>query len=152
MQGHKWQYSDTAQTFKTTAPFSSVFFQPTFYVTLVFLINGLLKLGFRRLGLCWSEFCLEDHYGRWTGLARGDYVPLVEFIYLVFTHTPGGIHIGYWGLCCCVPCLSSAIIFLCLLIFGLARDLKTSSVLSLSLSLSLSLDLYTICCGFLPWL
>ena len=43
-------------------------------------------------------------------------VPLVEFMYLVFTRTPGGVIIGDSGLCCCVPCLSSAIISLCLLI------------------------------------
>ena len=42
--------------------------------------------------------------------------PLVEFIYLVFTRTPGGVIVGDSGLCCCVPCLSSAIISLCLLI------------------------------------
>ena len=41
-------------------------------------------------------------------------VPSVEFIYLVFTRTPGGVTVGDSGLCCCVPCLSSAIISLCL--------------------------------------
>ena len=41
-------------------------------------------------------------------------VPLVEFIYLVFTRTPGGGTVGDSGLSCCVPCLSSAIISLCL--------------------------------------
>ena len=45
-------------------------------------------------------------------------VPLVEFIYLVFTRTPGGVIVGDSGLCCCVPCLSGAIISLCLLIFN----------------------------------
>ena len=45
-------------------------------------------------------------------------VPLVEFMCLVFTHTPGGVTVGDSGLCCCVPCLSSAIISLCLLIGG----------------------------------
>ena len=44
-------------------------------------------------------------------------VPLVEFIYLVFTCTPGGVTVGDSGLCCCVLCLSNAIISLCLLIF-----------------------------------
>ena len=44
------------------------------------------------------------------------YVPLVEFKYLVFTRTPGGVIVGDSGLCCCVPCLSSAIISLWLLI------------------------------------
>ena len=43
-------------------------------------------------------------------------VPLVEFIYLVDTCMPGGVTIGSSGLCCCVPCLSSAIISLCSLI------------------------------------
>ena len=51
-------------------------------------------------------FCFED-------------VPLVEFIYLVFTRTPGGVTIGDSGVCCCVPCLSSAIISLRLLIRNL---------------------------------
>ena len=41
--------------------------------------------------------------------------PLVEFIYLVFTRTPGGVTEGDSGLCCCVPCLSNAIFPLCLL-------------------------------------
>ena len=40
--------------------------------------------------------------------------PLVEFMYLVFTRTPGGVTVGDSGLCCCVPCLSSAIISPCL--------------------------------------
>ena len=43
-------------------------------------------------------------------------VPLVEFMYLVFTRMLGGVTVGDSGLCCCVPCLSSAIISLCLLI------------------------------------
>ena len=42
--------------------------------------------------------------------------PLVEFMYLVFTRTPGGDTVGNSGLCCCVPCLSSTIFSLCLLI------------------------------------
>ena len=41
-----------------------------------------------------------------------DGVPLVEFIYLVITSTPGGATIAYSGLCCRVPCLSSAVISL----------------------------------------
>ena len=41
-------------------------------------------------------------------------VPLMEFMYLVM---PGGITVGDSGLCCCVPCLSSAIIPLCLLMY-----------------------------------
>ena len=43
-------------------------------------------------------------------------VPLVEFIYLVFTRMPVGITVCDSGLCCCVPCLSSTIISHCLLI------------------------------------
>ena len=46
-------------------------------------------------------------------------VPLVEVIYLVFTRTPGGVTIGDSGFCCFVPCLSSAIISLRLLIGSL---------------------------------
>ena len=45
-------------------------------------------------------------------------VPLVEFIYLVFTCTPGEVTVGNSGLRCCVPCLLSVIISLCLLIQG----------------------------------
>ena len=41
-----------------------------------------------------------------------EHVPLVEFLYLVFTRTPGGVTVGDSGPCCCVPCLSSAIISL----------------------------------------
>ena len=40
-------------------------------------------------------------------------VPLVKFLYLVFTGTPGGVTVGDSGLCCCVPCLSNAVISLC---------------------------------------
>ena len=43
-------------------------------------------------------------------------VPMVEFIYLVLTRTPGGVTAGDSGLCCCIPRLSSAIISLYLLI------------------------------------
>ena len=43
-------------------------------------------------------------------------VSLVEFKYRVFTRTPGGVTLGDSSLCCCVPCLSSAIIPLRLLI------------------------------------
>ena len=39
---------------------------------------------------------------------------LLECIYLVCC-TPGGVTVCGSGLCCCVPCLSSAIISLCLL-------------------------------------
>ena len=34
--------------------------------------------------------------------------------YLVMTRTPGGVTVGDSGLCCCAPCLSSAINSLCL--------------------------------------
>ena len=41
-------------------------------------------------------------------------VPLMDFMCLVFTHIPGGVTVDDSGLGCCVPCLSSAIISLCL--------------------------------------
>ena len=44
-------------------------------------------------------------------------VPLVEFMYLVFTRKPIGVPVGNSGLCCCVLCLSSAIMSLRLLIY-----------------------------------
>ena len=44
-------------------------------------------------------------------------VPLVEFMYLAFTRMPGGVTVGDSGLCCCVPCLSSGIIFLLVFLF-----------------------------------
>ena len=50
------------------------------------------------------------------GVSCFEDVPLVEFIYLVFTRTPGGVTIGNAGLCCCVPCLLSTIISVCLLL------------------------------------
>ena len=37
-------------------------------------------------------------------------------MYLVITHMPDGVTIGDSGLCFCIYCLSSPIIFLCLLI------------------------------------
>ena len=43
-------------------------------------------------------------------------VPSVELMHPVFTGVPGGVTVGDSGLCCCVPCLSSAIVSLCLLI------------------------------------
>ena len=56
-------------------------------------------------GIChWGASFFED-------------VPLVELIYLVFTRTPGGVTVGDSGLCCRVPCLSSTITSLLLLIF-----------------------------------
>ena len=41
-------------------------------------------------------------------------VHLVEIIYLLFTCMPGGVTVGDSGHCCCVPCLSNAIVSLCL--------------------------------------
>ena len=38
-----------------------------------------------------------------------------EFIYLIFTRMPGEVTVVDSGLCCRIPCLSSAIISLCLL-------------------------------------
>ena len=54
-------------------------------------------------------------------------VPLVEFIYLVFTCAPGGVTVGDSGLCCCVPCLSSAIISLSLISFFPAGKKRVKS-------------------------
>ena len=54
--------------------------------------------------------------------------PLVEFMYLVLTRTPGGVTEGDSGLCCRVPCLSSAIISLRLFILGMdSRDAQFPS-------------------------
>ena len=50
------------------------------------------------------------------GASFSEDVPLVEFMFLVFTRTPGGVTISDSGLCCCVPCLLSTIISICLLI------------------------------------
>ena len=50
-----------------------------------------------------------------TGVILFENVPFVEFIYLVFTRTSDGVTVGHSRLCSCVPCLSSAIISLCLL-------------------------------------
>ena len=47
------------------------------------------------------------------GASFFDDVPLVVFMYLVFTRTPGGVTVDDSGLYCCVPCMSSAIIPLC---------------------------------------
>ena len=49
----------------------------------------------------------------------------MEFTYLVFTRMPGGVTVGNLGLCCCVPCLSSVIISVYLLIL-LRRSRPTS--------------------------
>ena len=43
-------------------------------------------------------------------------VPLVEFMHNVFTRMPGGVSVGDSGLCCCVPCLLSAVTSLCLIL------------------------------------
>ena len=58
-------------------------------------------------------------------------VPLVQFVYLVFTRMPSGVTVGDSGLCCCVPCLSSALISLCLLILDL-RHFVIQNVLPLT--------------------
>ena len=44
------------------------------------------------------------------GILFFEAIPLVEFLYLIFTRTPGEVTVGDSGFCCCVPCLSSAII------------------------------------------
>ena len=44
-----------------------------------------------------------------------------------FTRMPGGVTIGDSGLCCCVPCLSRAIIALCLLRRSLDTIISSSS-------------------------
>ena len=49
----------------------------------------------------WGASCLFEN------------VPLVEFVYFVFTCMLGAVTVGDSGLCCCVPCLSSVIISLC---------------------------------------
>ena len=36
-------------------------------------------------------------------------LPLVEFMYTVFTRMPGGVTLGDSGFCCCVPCLISTV-------------------------------------------
>ena len=41
---------------------------------------------------------------------------MAKFMYRVFTRMPGGVTVGDLGLCCCVPCLRSAIFSVCLLI------------------------------------
>ena len=51
-------------------------------------------------------------------------VPLVEFTCLVFTRMPGRVTVGDSGLCCCVPCLSSDVISLCLLNLCLSLSLS----------------------------
>ena len=63
----------------------------------------------RRVGLKWRVYMP-------LGASFFEDVPLVEFIYLVFTRTPGGVIVVDSNLCCCVPCLSSAISSLCMLI------------------------------------
>ena len=50
-----------------------------------------------------------------TGVILFEDVPLVEFMYLVFARVPGDVTVGDSGLSCCVPCLSSAVISICLL-------------------------------------
>ena len=69
----------------------------------------------------WSQHlcrrvCLKWRVYKPLGASFFDDVPLVAFMYLVFTRTPVGVTVDDSGLCCCVPCLSSAIISICLLI------------------------------------
>ena len=54
------------------------------------------------------------------GASYSEDVPLVDFIYPVFTRMPGGVTVNDSGLCCCVPCLLSAIISLCLVILSVS--------------------------------
>ena len=76
---------------------------------------------------------MEDIYATGGILFFFEDVSLVEFIYLVFTRTPGGVTVGDSGLCCCVLCLSSAIIPLCslilLLYFQVPQDVRCTKSL-----------------------
>ena len=54
-------------------------------------------------------------------------VPLLEFMYVVFTRMPGAVTVGGVGLCCCVPCLSSAIMSLSLFIGSVDRPMNVNS-------------------------
>ena len=58
------------------------------------------------------------------GASYSEDVPLVDFIYPVFTRMPGGVTVNDSGLCCCVPCLLSAIISLCLVMNNIALTNK----------------------------
>ena len=53
-------------------------------------------------------------------------------MFVVFTRVPGGLIVGDSGLCCRVPCLSSAFIFVCLL--RLYRRSRPHSVSDYNLS------------------
>ena len=55
-----------------------------------------------------------------TGASFFEDLPLVEFMYLVFTLMPGGFTVGDSGLCCRVPCLSNGFISLHLLKVGVS--------------------------------
>ena len=57
--------------------------------------------------------CLKWKVYKPLGTSLFENVPLVEFLYRVFTRMPGRVTVGDSGLCCCVPRLSSAIISLC---------------------------------------
>ena len=65
-------------------------------------------------------FCFED-------------VPFGGVIYLISTRMPGEVTVCDSGLCCCVPCLSSANVSLCLLI--LHKRSRLHSVLDYNNSL-----------------
>ena len=87
-------------------------------------MDGLNKYWLLRMSAC---TCVAECAGNgeyifhWGHLFFEDHVPLVEFIYPVFTGMPGGITVGSSDLCCCVPCLSSAVISLCLVMIFLGR-------------------------------
>ena len=61
--------------------------------------------------LLWECYVLfQGYFWRWYMWRHHSFtsledVPLMEFIYLVFSHMPGGVTVGDSGLCCCVPCL-----------------------------------------------
>ena len=60
-------------------------------------------------GIQQNQFLFESGQHFFRGCAFGG-------VHLVYTQIPGGVTIGDSGLCCCVPCPSSTIISLCLLI------------------------------------
>ena len=78
------------------------------------------------------------------GASFVDVVPLVKFIYLVFTRTPGGVTVGDSGLSCCVPCLSSAVIWLCLLTL---RSIKITHCSTLQYNAACHKALLTVECN-----
>ena len=71
--------------------------------------------------------------------------PLLEFTYFAFTRTQGGVTVDESGLCCCVPCLSSAIISLGLLIHS-SQSLKKQ----MNTPVSSALECTAFCWGRTP--